>query len=74
MTVLYAARDDDTEGLAQIAELLEKVADEKAPLPDIEATRWRLSHGLDLTSRLTVGDRCKRPRSPNCTPAPTRAD
>ncbi|KNB50239.1 site-specific integrase [Streptomyces caatingaensis] len=46
----------DVEGLAQIAELLEKVADEKAPLPDIEATRKRLSHGLDLTSRLTVGE------------------
>ncbi len=39
MTALYAARDDDTEGLAQMAALLEKAADEKAPLPDIEATR-----------------------------------
>ncbi|MBC9730446.1 tyrosine recombinase XerC [Streptomyces sp. TRM68367] len=47
---------DDAEGLAQIAELLEKVAEEKAPLPNIEATRRRLSHGLDLTSRLTVGE------------------
>ncbi|WP_406307980.1 site-specific integrase [Streptomyces griseoaurantiacus] len=47
---------DDAEGLAQIAELLERVADEKAPLPDIEATRRRLSHGLDLTSRTTVGE------------------
>ncbi|MFG2863138.1 tyrosine-type recombinase/integrase [Streptomyces sioyaensis] len=47
---------DDPEGLAQIAELLEKVADEKAPLPNVEETRRRLSHGLDLTSRLTVGD------------------
>ncbi|MGW2642628.1 hypothetical protein [Streptomyces sp. NPDC001348] len=56
MTAPYAARDDDTEGLVQIAELLEKVADEKAPLPDIEATRRRPSHGLHLTSRLTVGE------------------
>ena len=55
MTAPYAARDDDTEGLAQIAESLEKVADEKAPLPDVDATRRRLGHGLDLTSRLTVG-------------------
>ncbi|MDX3402971.1 site-specific integrase [Streptomyces sp. ME01-18h] len=47
---------DDVEGLAQIAELLEKVAEEKAPLPNIEATRRRLSHGLDLTSSLTVGE------------------
>lgn len=47
---------DDAEGLDQIAELLEAVADEKSPLPDIESTRRRLSHGLDLTSRLTVGE------------------
>ncbi|MFI2187583.1 tyrosine-type recombinase/integrase [Streptomyces sioyaensis] len=47
---------DDPDGLTQIAELLEKVADEKAPLPNVEETRRRLSHGLDLTSRLTVGD------------------
>ncbi|MFL4494709.1 tyrosine-type recombinase/integrase [Streptomyces sp. VTCC 41912] len=47
---------DEPEGMAQIAELLEKVADEKAPLPNVEETRRRLSHGLDLTSRLTVGD------------------
>ncbi|MFI5620754.1 hypothetical protein [Streptomyces sp. NPDC051567] len=47
---------DDPEGLAHIAELLELVADEKSPLPDIEATRRRLAHGLGLTSRLTVGD------------------
>ncbi|MGW0667841.1 site-specific integrase [Streptomyces sp. NPDC002746] len=54
--LLGLADTDDSEGLDQIAELLEKVADEKAPLPDIEATRRRLSHGLDLTSRLTVGE------------------
>jgi integrase len=47
---------DDPDGLAQVAELLEKVADEKGPLPDIEATRRRLSHGLDLTNRVTVGE------------------
>lgn len=54
--LLGLADADDSEGLDQIAELLEKVGDEKAPLPDIESTRRRLSHGLDLTSRLTVGD------------------
>ncbi|WP_235468662.1 site-specific integrase [Streptomyces platensis] len=54
--LLALADADDAEGLAQIAELLEKVADEKGPLPDIEATRRRLSHGLDLTSRVTVGE------------------
>ncbi|MCL6732579.1 hypothetical protein [Streptomyces neyagawaensis] len=56
MTAPYAACDDDTEGPARITELLERVADEKASLPDIEATRRRLSHCLDLTSRLTVGE------------------
>ncbi|GGU89796.1 site-specific integrase [Streptomyces filipinensis] len=54
--LLGLADSDDGEGLAQIAELLEKVAEEKAPLPGIEATHRRLSHGLDLTSRLTVGE------------------
>ncbi|MFF3273144.1 tyrosine recombinase XerC [Streptomyces chrestomyceticus] len=54
--LLGLADSDDAEGLDQVAELLEKVADEKAPLPDIEATRRRLSHGLDLTSRITVGE------------------
>ncbi|MFH8376194.1 tyrosine recombinase XerC [Streptomyces cyaneofuscatus] len=54
--LLGLADSDDSEGLDQIAGLLEKVADEKAPLPEIEATRRRLSHGLDLTSRLTVGE------------------
>lgn len=54
--LLGLADTDDAEGLTQIADMLEKVADEKAPLPDIEATRRRLSHGLDLTNRLTVGE------------------
>ena len=47
---------DDAEGLAQIAEMLEKVADEKAPLPDVEETRRRLKAGQDLIGRLTVGE------------------
>ncbi|MFJ9868424.1 tyrosine recombinase XerC [Streptomyces sp. NPDC101165] len=55
-SLLGLADADDAEGLTQIAELLEKVAEEKAPLPDIEATRRRLSHGLDLTNGLTVGE------------------
>ncbi|WP_251069738.1 tyrosine recombinase XerC [Streptomyces sp. ISL-96] len=54
--LLGLADADDSENLDQIAELLEKVADEKAALPDIESTRRRLSHGLDLTNRLTVGE------------------
>ncbi|WP_121712736.1 site-specific integrase [Streptomyces sp. E5N91] len=54
--LLGLAESDDPEALAAIAALLEAVATETAPLPDIEATRRRLGHGIDLTSRLTVGD------------------
>ncbi|MFJ9340229.1 tyrosine recombinase XerC [Streptomyces sp. NPDC101733] len=54
--LLGLAESDDVENLARLADMLELVGDEKAPLPDIEATRRRLSHGLDLTSRLTVGE------------------
>ncbi|MBT2451817.1 site-specific integrase [Streptomyces sp. ISL-43] len=54
--LLGLAESDDVENLARLADMLEQVGDEKAPLPDIEATRRRLSHGLDLTSRLTVGE------------------
>ncbi|WP_331452720.1 site-specific integrase [Streptomyces sp. SS162] len=54
--LLGLAESDDPEALARVAELLETVAAEKAPLPNIESTRRRLSHGLDLISRLTVGE------------------
>ncbi|MCI0383629.1 tyrosine recombinase XerC [Streptomyces sp. CNQ085] len=47
---------DDPEDVERIAELLEQVADDKAPLPDVEEIRRKLNHGLDLTSRLTVGE------------------
>ena len=47
---------DDPEGLAQIADLLERVADEKAPLPNVGETRRRLASGQDLQNRLTVGE------------------
>jgi len=50
------AKSDDPEGLAQIADLLEKVADEKAPVPEVEETRRRLASGQDLLNRLTVGE------------------
>jgi hypothetical protein len=47
---------DDSEGLAQIAELLERIADEKAPLPEVDETRRRFATGQDLNSRLAVGE------------------
>ena len=36
--------------------MLEEVADEKSPLPDVEETRRRLSSGQDLIGRLTVAE------------------
>nr|BEK66631.1 tyrosine-type recombinase/integrase [Kitasatospora purpeofusca] len=54
--LLHVPDADDPEGLAQIADLLEKVAHEKAPLPDVEETRRRLASGQDLQNRLTVGE------------------
>ncbi len=54
--LLHIPDADDPEGLAQIADLLEKVAREKAPVPDVEETRRRLASGQDLQNRLTVGE------------------
>ncbi|MBT2492138.1 site-specific integrase [Streptomyces sp. ISL-96] len=47
---------EDPDDVARLVSLLEQVADEKAPLPDIEETRRRLRAGLDLTGRRTVGE------------------
>ncbi|KJK58556.1 integrase, partial [Saccharothrix sp. ST-888] len=47
---------DDDEGHSRIADLLELVAKERSPLPDIEETRRLLRRGQSLTSRLTVGE------------------
>ncbi len=53
---LLALGKDEPEDLAQVAELLEQVADDKSALPDIEETRRRLKNGVDLHGRLTVAD------------------
>ncbi|MFD8594673.1 tyrosine-type recombinase/integrase [Kitasatospora sp. NPDC059646] len=53
---LLALGKEDPDDLALVAELLVKVADEKAQLPDIEETRNRLKAGQDLSSRVTVGE------------------
>ncbi|WP_030458889.1 site-specific integrase [Kitasatospora sp. NRRL B-11411] len=53
---LLALGKDDAEDLSLVAELLVKVADEKAQLPDIEETRNRLKSGQDLSTRVTVGE------------------
>lgn len=54
--LLHIPDSDDPEGLAQIADLLEQVGHEKAPLPDVEEIRRRLTSGQDLQNRLTVGE------------------
>ncbi|WP_372407557.1 tyrosine recombinase XerC [Streptomyces luteireticuli] len=54
--LLALPESDDLEGRRRIADLLEQVAAEKAPLPDKEETRRRFVTGQKLTSRLTVGE------------------
>jgi integrase len=53
---LLALGKDEPEDLALIAALLETVADEKAPLPEVEETRRRLRSGVDLHGRLTMDE------------------
>ncbi|MDH6577553.1 site-specific integrase [Kitasatospora sp. MAP5-34] len=53
---LLALGKDEPDDLALIADLLEKVADEKSALPQIEETRRRLKSGVDLSGRLTVSE------------------
>ncbi|MFF2142063.1 tyrosine-type recombinase/integrase [Kitasatospora sp. NPDC058190] len=53
---LLALGKEDPDDLALVADLLVKVADEKAQLPDIEETRRRLKTGQDLSTRVTVGE------------------
>ena len=47
---------DDAEGIARIAALLQQIADEKVPLPEVDETRRRFASGQDLSGRLTVGE------------------
>jgi integrase len=48
--------EDDTEGRERVAELLEKVAAEKLPVPDLAETKRKLWGGIDLRSDMTVGE------------------
>ncbi|MEU6894970.1 hypothetical protein ABZ934_24880 [Streptomyces sp. NPDC046557] len=52
--LLAVADSDDDEGRERIVELLAKVAQDKAPLPDLEETRRRLHTTQSLTIRITV--------------------
>ncbi|MEU3906332.1 site-specific integrase [Streptomyces goshikiensis] len=54
--LLALADADDDEGRERIVELLAKVAQDKAPLPDLEETRRRLHTTQSLTIRITIGE------------------
>ncbi|MFI1713420.1 tyrosine recombinase XerC [Streptomyces litmocidini] len=55
-SLLALADADDPDSLQRLVTLLEEIADEKAPLPEIEETRRRLRAGLGLRGSLTVGE------------------
>ncbi|MEU5838648.1 site-specific integrase [Streptomyces diacarni] len=55
-SLLALAAPDEPEELDRVGAFLEQIADDKAPLPDIETTRHRLRFGLDLTGRITVAE------------------
>ncbi|MGY5058405.1 site-specific integrase [Streptomyces sp. 900105755] len=55
-SLLALADRDDPDSLQRLAVMLDEVAVEKAPLPDIEETRRRLRAGLALRGSLTVGE------------------
>ncbi|MFI8258257.1 tyrosine recombinase XerC [Streptomyces filamentosus] len=55
-SLLALADADDPDSLQRLVTLLEEIAAEKAPLPEIEETRRRLRAGLGLRGSLTVGE------------------
>ncbi|MFD3663326.1 tyrosine recombinase XerC [Streptomyces sp. NPDC058659] len=55
-SLLALANADDPDSLQRLVTLLEEIAAEKAPLPEIEETRRRLRAGLGLRGSLTVGE------------------
>jgi integrase len=54
--LLALADSDDRDSVERIAALLERLVEEKAPLPDVEEIRRRLRSGLDLRGGTTVGE------------------
>ncbi|MFF9339389.1 tyrosine recombinase XerC [Streptomyces sp. NPDC014773] len=55
-SLLALADAHDPDSLQRLIALLEEIAAEKAPLPEIEETRRRLRAGLGLRGSLTVGE------------------
>lgn len=54
--LLALAESDDDEGRERIVELLAKVAEDKAPLPELEETRRRFRTGQSLTTRIIMAE------------------
>jgi hypothetical protein len=46
---------EDSDGQQRIGALLAKIASDKLPIPEVEATRRKLHAGVDLRSDMTVG-------------------
>lgn len=55
-SLLAIPEKTDTEGRRRIGDLLEKVAAEKLPIPDLDETKRKLRSGVDLRSDMTVGE------------------
>ncbi|MFF7155282.1 tyrosine-type recombinase/integrase [Streptomyces sp. NPDC008139] len=55
-TLLGLADTDDPDSVERVAALLERLVEEKAPLPNVEEIRRRLRSGLDLRGGTTVGE------------------
>ncbi|MFI7081864.1 tyrosine-type recombinase/integrase [Micromonospora sp. NPDC049903] len=47
---------DDEDGRRRLGDLLERVASDREPLPDLEETRRKFRSGQSLTARITVGE------------------
>ncbi|GIJ09166.1 tyrosine-type recombinase/integrase [Micromonospora andamanensis] len=47
---------DDVDGRQRMGDLLERVASDREPLPDLEETRRKFRSGQSLTARITVGE------------------
>ncbi|QIB44918.1 tyrosine-type recombinase/integrase [Streptomyces aureoverticillatus] len=54
--LIALADSDDADSVSRLVTMLEEVAAEKAPLPDVEETRRRLNAGVALRGSLTVGE------------------
>lgn len=54
--LLSLPEPDDSEGLRQVADMLQAAVKAKEPFPEVEETARRLRSGQSLTQRLTVGE------------------